>query len=216
MPKVKIGPKRHHRKNKPHEVIELDATEVKKESSVVAMVDLCDTEKGGMEVPVYKFKMLGHCHAQARPKPARNHNKVFDPSGLEKKKLAAAIAKVTPKGKGALFPVGPVELKVWFMMEQPVKNFVGRDPSSGKLKADMEELFIACIRPDIDNMLKFLMDAMNGIVCSDDCQVAKVTMYKIRNTKAEAATVVHVSEFVETHEEAIDDMLYDMEDDIDI
>jgi len=53
---------------------------------------------------------------------------------------------------------------------------------------------------------------MNGIVYGDDCQVVKVTMYKMRNTSAEAKTVVHVSEFVETQEEAI----YDMDDDVSI
>jgi len=69
-----------------------------------------------------------------------------------------------------------------------------------------------CIRPDIDNLLKFLMDAMHGLVCGDDCQVVKVTMHKMRNKSAEAKTVVHVSEFVETQEEAI----YDMDDDVSI
>ena len=199
MAKVKIVPRRYYKKaaNKNKN------DEKAKGSPVAAVVDLCDKE----ESPVYKFSIKGHCQAQARHKPARNHDKYFDPSGAAKKKLAAAIATVTPKGKGALFPSCPVELKIWFLMEQPVKNFVGRDPVRGRLNEKGMEV-APCIRPDIDNLLKFLMDAMNGIVHGDDCQVVKVTMYKMRNKSAEAKTVVHVSEFVETQEEAI----YDMDD----
>jgi len=188
MAKVKIVPRRYNKKS----LLKTD-----KGSPVAAVVDLCDKE----EIPVYKFSIHGHCEAQARHKPARNHDKCFDPSGAAKKKLAAAIARVTPKGKGALFPSCPVELKIWFLMEQPVKNFVGRDPSRGMLKEKGLEV-APCVKPDIDNLLKFLMDAMNGIVYSDDCQVVKVTMYKMRNKSVDAKTVVCVSEFVETQEEA--------------
>ena len=84
MPKVKIGPKRCYScKKKDNEVIELDG--LNKQASVVAMVDLCDKEKGFMDVPVYKFRMHGHCHAQARPKPAHNHNKFLTQADTKKR-----------------------------------------------------------------------------------------------------------------------------------
>ena len=203
MAKVKIVPRRYRKKSANKD------DQTAKGSPVAAVVDLCEEE-----TPVYKFSIKGHCQAQARHVPGRNHAKYFDPSGAAKKKLAAALAMVTPKGKGALFPSCPVELKVWFLMEQPVKNFVGRDPIRGVLNHKGKEV-APCIRPDVDNLLKFLMDAMNGIVYSDDCQVVKVTMYKMRNKSAEAKTVVHASEFVESQEEAMEDM-DDMEDMVDM
>jgi len=115
--KVKIAPR--HCCKKAANKNEND--EKAKGSPVAAVVDLCNKE----ESPVCKFSIKGHCQAQARHKPARNHDKHFDPSGAAKKKLAAVISTVAPKGKGALFPSCPVELKIWFLMEQPGENFVG-------------------------------------------------------------------------------------------
>lgn len=36
-----------------------------------------------------------------------------------------------------------------------------------------------CIRPDIDNLEKFIFDCLNGIVWIDDCQVSEVYKRKI-------------------------------------
>lgn len=39
------------------------------------------------------------------------------------------------------------------------------------------------IKPDIDNLLKFVMDAGNGVLWKDDSQIYKVDMEKIYSVK---------------------------------
>ena len=40
-------------------------------------------------------------------------------------------------------------------------------------------LLVPMKRPDLDNLIKFQMDCMNGIVYEDDCQVTKLTAEKL-------------------------------------
>jgi Holliday junction resolvase RusA-like endonuclease len=57
------------------------------------------------------------------------------------------------------------------------KKYFRTGKFKGQLKANAPEKFIN--RPDIDNLLKFVMDAGNKVLWHDDCQIWKVTMEKI-------------------------------------
>jgi Holliday junction resolvase RusA-like endonuclease len=80
---------------------------------------------------------------------------------------------------------GPVELRVvayWPMTGAPLK----RGARPGRLKTS---------RPDIDNVLKAIADALNGIAYKDDGQVALVSIEKRHCSQEDgegARVVVHV------------------------
>lgn len=93
----------------------------------------------------------------------------------------ALIANHVNGGPGGLPFNGPVSVKVWFYMKRPNDHFVGRRRASGNLRfpVAMRCPWSSSSRgPDIDNLLKFVLDAMNGIVYRDDGQVAKILAMK--------------------------------------
>ncbi len=52
-----------------------------------------------------------------------------------------------------------------------------------------------CKRPDIDNLKKFLFDAMNGVLWKDDSQVVVCLSSKIYTLEKTGHTVLYVQEF---------------------
>jgi Holliday junction resolvase RusA-like endonuclease len=84
-----------------------------------------------------------------------------------------------------LFPQGPVALEVQFYRRLPNLSFKGSDrsrPFSGGLYGDGRRYYDMC-RPDVDNLLKFVMDALNGVLYKDDAQVVKTVAYKLLDTE---------------------------------
>ena len=49
------------------------------------------------------------------------------------------------------------------------------------------------LTPDIDNLTKFLLDVMTGIIYEDDCQVSSLTAHK-KYTKDESHTTIIITE----------------------
>ena len=70
---------------------------------------------------------------------------------------------------------GPISLTVCFRMPRP-KGHYGTGRNAGKLKPSAPDLHIK--KPDLDNMLKFVKDCLNGIVWKDDSQVFSVVADK--------------------------------------
>lgn len=85
-----------------------------------------------------------------------------------------------------IFPVmgdNPVVMEVWFCMRLPNTAFVNgdRERLRGALNRDDQCHYIAS-KPDVDNYLKFTMDALKGVAFTDDKCVVGVTAYKCLDT----------------------------------
>jgi Holliday junction resolvase RusA-like endonuclease len=77
--------------------------------------------------------------------------------------------------KGNFFSSGPLEVFIWFTMPIP-------DSYSEKKKtALIGEYHIK--KPDTDNLVKGVFDALNKILWQDDNQVSKVTAIKVYGEK---------------------------------
>ena len=63
-----------------------------------------------------------------------------------------------------------------FYMDRP-KNHYGTGKNADKLKPSAPVWHIA--RPDIDNFIKFIMDALNGTYWRDDSQICLISAKKI-------------------------------------
>ena len=78
----------------------------------------------------------------------------------------------------------PVEMRVWFYLKRPESDFVGRRRGEGRLRPEalsLEETMVP-IKPDVDNLSKFLLDALTGVLFDDDAQVVELRMFKIRDS----------------------------------
>lgn len=116
--------------------------------------------------------------AAARPRVSKRV--VFYPPAYSNYKKAASYFVPRKKFDGAI----EVEMTFYFPIPTKVKK---KDRLSFEGAAHTS-------KPDIDNLVKAVMDLMNGKVVEDDAQIAKITAVK-RLTNGTSCTVVEVKEF---------------------
>ena len=112
--------------------------------------------------------------SQQRHKARRAGNKIFmyDPSSKDKDKFKKECAEFAPK-----YPLeGPISVSMIFSMPRPRSHYrTGR--YSHLLKGDVPKLPIT--KPDIDNIVKFYLDAMTGAFWKDDSIVCALEATKV-------------------------------------
>lgn len=59
----------------------------------------------------------------------------------------------------------------------------GKKPFTGKVSVDVAHFCVGEKYPDLDNVIKTVLDGMNGIVYKDDKQVNKITSSRIQASK---------------------------------
>ena len=100
----------------------------------------------------------------------------YDPSSKEKTKFRKEIAKLSLKklSKGA------ISLSLTFYMPRPKAHY-----RTGKFKHLLKHNSpsIHIVKPDIDNLAKFIMDSLQGILWNDDCFVSVLEAKKIYSSK---------------------------------
>lgn len=121
-----------------------------------------------------KIVVLGHPLAQKRHRTFRAKGKVaevagdkfgnihIDPSSGDKLGLQWQIVEHRPEK-----PIdAPVRIDCYFYFPRP-KSHYGTGKNSGVLKANAPVWYFS--KPDRDNLDKFVLDAMKGIILRDDC-----------------------------------------------
>ena len=123
----------------------------------------------------YRERDIFSCHMEGKPVPLprfRHFNNGMWNAAKKKRDEFARVAKeqmpvVTRAGPH--FPEGtPVSLQIWFFLRRPDSDFVGRKRAPGNLKPSAYKQTLVSCTPDIDNLAKFVMDALNNTAC--DCQ----------------------------------------------
>lgn len=118
------------------------------------------------------------------------------------RQFATAIKEQIPECASApLFARDePVEICIWFLIPRPVRHFEGNRRALGRLKNSAKRFLFPFVRPDLDNLIKFVLDSVGGLVYVDDSQVVKLTACKIRDNEGlcEGSTIVHFKEVNET------------------
>lgn len=120
-----------------------------------------------------EIEVLGEPQAQMRHR-SFNRNGIsgtYDPSKDIKKDFLLTVQDKAPNE-----PIlGPIMLSVVFYMPRP-KNHYGSGKNASCLKDSAPEYHIS--RPDADNFLKLIFDALNGIFWKDDSQICWVEAQK--------------------------------------
>ena len=118
------------------------------------------------------------------PLPQKRHRSSFrsgkirnyDPSAKDKKKFKVIAGVLAPRS--AL--KGDISLNVTFYMPRP-KTHRRTGKYSKLLKKDAP--LWHSIKPDIDNLVKFVMDALQGILWEDDCKIVSLEARKLYSEK---------------------------------
>jgi Holliday junction resolvase RusA-like endonuclease len=111
------------------------------------------------------------------------HGRVYNPSSKDLQLFKSACA---PSAPAVLSSTGPVGLDLVFSFARPVSHF-----GKSGLKATAPRLHMQT--PDLDNLIKFVGDALNGLFYTDDKQIVHMTARKQWVDVEPSSTVVTVS-----------------------
>jgi Holliday junction resolvase RusA-like endonuclease len=135
------------------------------------------------------FEVPGDPKGKGRPRFARmgTFTKVYtDKQTLNYEEHIALMAK---KAIGASDPLKrPVTVCLYVRLPIP-KSY-----PKGRVKACLDGLERPCKKPDIDNIAKSYLDAMNGIIFLDDTQVVELNVKKVYSAVSGVDVLVMESE----------------------
>jgi Holliday junction resolvase RusA-like endonuclease len=132
-------------------------------------VERCD---GDDDTPLIDVEVPGKPVCQQRARFARG--RVYDPSCKEKANFNKRFWEVHAESGGGAPPVFEVPLRITLTCTFPrlQKHFA----RTGELRDDAPTYFTNT--PDVDNLAKFVMDALNGTLYKDDRQVVDLHVVK--------------------------------------
>jgi len=133
------------------------------------------------------LEVPGECVAQGRPRFSRRGNFVhtYDPEKSRKyKSLVAISAKQVMLGREMLIGKLAMSVEVYRMPPKSMSKKKRAEALAGKIRP--------VTRPDIDNYLKGIKDALNKVVYNDDSQIVEVTASKFYGDPAR--TIIFVKE----------------------
>lgn len=126
----------------------------------------------------YNFTIPGTPVPQPRPRFTRSPRQVYNPS-FHAKNCAAILLRTLFKQK----PIAeqPISINITFFMPIP----------KAKHKHNLQ-LTPHTSRPDIDNLIKFILDACNNIIYSDDALISKLTAQKLYDDNPRTEFIVEI------------------------
>lgn len=131
-----------------------------------------------------EIKVLGEPKALKRHRMGRGFS--YDPSAGDKQTFAQIVQANAPEEPLSI----PLRVEMIFYFSRPKSHF-GTGKNAGNVKPGMSLYHTA--RPDIDNLIKFVLDSLNGIFWKDDCYVSQINAAKVYTTGT-PMTIVRVYE----------------------
>jgi Holliday junction resolvase RusA-like endonuclease len=113
--------------------------------------------------------IVGNPIALKRPRFTR-FGHTYDSQKAEKQ----AVIMQMKTQKICFYPIEPLKIIMDFCFKRPKSHYY-TGKNSDKLKTTAP-VFVG--KPDIDNLIKFYLDCMNGLVFKDDSQVIKIAARK--------------------------------------
>lgn len=134
------------------------------------------------------------------PKPSPNfYGHVVNTADKASINVKKQLRELIPECRnGVIFPRDvAVCITLWFHTRRPNTDFRSKQRGDGRLKLPLNT-FVP-VKGDVDNMVKFILDAMTGVIIADDSQVVKITAFKLRDTEGmcEGKTEIHIAKFQE-------------------
>ena len=120
--------------------------------------------KGAVQA-MKEFTIFGNPKALKRHRMTRKGH-TYDPSAKDKNEFIEKAIQYRPNNPYK----EPLVMKLVFVFQRPKAHYVGAVREENRLRIEAPMLRVK--RPDIDNLVKFVADAMNGIFYEDDSQIS--------------------------------------------
>lgn len=134
---------------------------------------------------------------KALPRSRHFRNGFFNPARRQISLFKEMVRQQVPSTRtGVVFSFAtPVQVTIKFFMKRPNTDFKRGERVPGMLRGMIPP--VRPIRPDIDNLCKFILDGLNGVVYHDDRQVVNLVAYKLLDSEGLCGgrTVVEISEY---------------------
>ena len=145
-------------------------------------------------------KMMRRVINKKKDKSIAFRNKVMDEIKKMKKE---DVRKVSKKESFPLFEDENIALTIWFCMPLPQSCFVNKKKVPHKLRGLWRKVQPCGIKSDIDNLAKFVLDALDSVLYEDDKWVVKLTCYKVWDNLPpyEGRTIIQVEGNVDMMED---------------
>lgn len=138
---------------------------------------------------------------RGKPRPLRRHRTskgfMYNPSSGAQKSFRSVVSNMLPKefsparestdaDSGALFfEEGDfIAISIMFRLPRPKDHFIGRKPGPGRLRQNSPGR-LHHTRVDVDNLAKFVLDSLNGVLYRDDRQVVWLQASKVLDTEGD-------------------------------
>lgn len=90
------------------------------------------------------------------------------------------------------FPDEFLEMSIVFRLKRPKSHFVNNKPGEGRIKTNAPGKYHPT-RTDIDNLAKFVLDSLNGVLYTDDRQVVSLKATKVLDSEGDCDGATDVS-----------------------
>ncbi len=136
--------------------------------------------------PLANFTVMGEAVGKGRPKFARRGNFVTAYTPAKTKDYEALVQEAATKAMRGVAPCsGSIQVNMQIYVEPP-KSW-SKIKRNSALLGDIKP----STKPDIDNVIKGVFDAMNGIVFLDDKQICSLSVAKAYNETARVEVRVY-------------------------
>jgi Holliday junction resolvase RusA-like endonuclease len=131
------------------------------------------------------FEVPGIIVGKQRPRFARRGNKLITYTPAKTENAEAKIA-LFAKSAGVELTEGAVSLDIRLFFQVP------KSWSNKKRERALEGEIPHTTRPDVDNCIKTIKDALNGIAYQDDSQVVEI--HSIKQYSTQNKTIIQIKE----------------------
>jgi Holliday junction resolvase RusA-like endonuclease len=149
------------------------------------------------DLPPPGLKVCVHGQPKALPRMRHFRNGLHNPAnGQAAAFKAAAQAASHRAANGPIYEKGvAVAVTLTFHMRRPNSDFIRGQRLVERLRNCVP--LVRPTRPDIDNLSKFVLDALNGLAYHDDSQVVKLVACKLVDTEDDCGgrTEIEVAAF---------------------
>ncbi|EJK56572.1 hypothetical protein THAOC_23513, partial [Thalassiosira oceanica] len=122
------------------------------------------------------FTVRGNPRVLVRHRTARGF--MYNPSKAAQLNFHDEDDSNDPKPQVLFEENEPLEMSITFRTKRPKSHFVNNKPGHGRLKPQSPGKF-HITRSDVDNLAKFVMDSLNGLLYVDDKQVISLKVMKV-------------------------------------
>jgi len=133
--------------------------------------------------------VLGEPKAQKRHRHAKRGNFIatYDPQKADKQDFLSIVQKNAP-----LEPLDrPLKVEINFFFSRPTNHY-GTGKNAGVLKPTAPTFHT--VKPDTDNLAKFILDAMNKVYWIDDSRICNLVVTKKYDNKPRTDITVSAAE----------------------